>query len=110
MTYEKLIGAVPAFQKLVTQELPLPVAYRLSKMVQKVNEELVFFRSESEKNREKHEDPNSPGIKRELESLLALAVDWDYPVLRIDLDDKLRLSCSDVNALEGFVEFVEKVD
>lgn len=108
MTYEKLVGAIPAFQKLVMQELPLPTAYRLSKMVRKVNEELDFFRAESEKIRAKHENPNSPEMNRELDALLQWDVEWTFLPLCIDLDDKLRLSCSDVNALDGFIEFVDK--
>lgn len=108
MTYEKLIGAVPTFQKLVRQDLPLPVAYRLSKLVRAVNGELAFFQSESGKIRERHEDPNSPAIAQEMEALLALDVEWDAPPVRIAIDDKLRLSCADIDALDGFVEFYEK--
>jgi hypothetical protein len=108
MTYERLVGAVPAFQKLVNQDLPLPVAYRLSKTIKKVNEELDFFQKESEKIRVRHEDPNSPGINRELLDLLSLDVEWGLAPLRIEIANKLRLSCSDVNALDGFVEFYEE--
>lgn len=108
MTYVKLVGAVPTFQKLVRQDLPLPIAYRLSKLVRAVNEELAFFQSESAKIRERHEDPNSPGITQEMEALLALDVEWNVPPIRIAIDDKLRLSCADIDALDGFVEFYEK--
>ena len=108
MTYERIVGAVPTFQKLVMQDLPLPVAYRLSKLVRAVNEELAFFQSESGKIRERHEDPNSPAIAREMEALLALDVEWEAPPVRIEIDDKLRLSCADIDALDGFVEFYEK--
>lgn len=108
MTYCKLIESVSAFQKLVRQDLSLPIAYKLSKTVRKVNEELAFFQSESAKIRERHEDPNSPAIQREMEDLLALDVEWDAPPVRIEIDDKLRLSCADVEALDGFVEFYEK--
>ena len=108
MTYERIVGAVPTFQKFVMQDLPLPTAYQLSKIVRKINDELGFFQQESEKIRGRHEDPNSPGIKTELENLLDLEVEWDVSPVRIEIDDKIRLSCSDIAALEGFVEFVDK--
>lgn len=110
MKYKRILAVVPAFQKLVMQDLPLPIAYKLSKMVKAVNEELTFFQSESAKIRERHEDPYSPAINREMDDLLALDVEWNVPPVRIELDDKLRLSCADVDALDGFIEFVEKED
>ena len=107
MNYQRFIATIPAFQKLVIQDLPLPVAYKLSKLVRKVNEELEFFQAENAKIRKKHEDPNSPGIKEDTDALLGLNVEWDVPPIEIKLDDNLRLSCSDIDALDGFVIFKE---
>lgn len=108
MTYRKLIGAVPAFQRIVIQELPLPVAYKLSKMVKAVNEETKFFGEKHAAIMKHHEDPHSPGIAREVEELLDLEIEWDCKPLRVEITDNLHLSCSDIDSLEGFIEFVEK--
>ena len=110
MTYRKLIGAVPAFQRLVIQELPLPVAYKLSKMVKAVNEETKFFGEKHAAIMRRHEDPHSPKIVEEVEELLDLEIEWDKKPLRVEITEGLHLSCADVDALDGFIEFVEKED
>lgn len=108
MTYRNFIAAVPAFQKLVMQELPLPVAYKLSKMVKAVNEEARFFGQRHSVIMKRHEDPHSPKIEEEVEELLNLEIEWDKKPIRVEIDEKLKLSCADVDSLEGFIEFVDK--
>lgn len=107
MTYYNLITAVPAFQKLVGQSLPLPIAYKLSKMIRRVNEEMDFFRSRVEEVRNRHEGPRSPAQTQEENELLAFSVEWDMPPVEIPITENLRLSCADLDALAGFVTFTE---
>lgn len=104
MTYYHLLNSVPAFQKLIHQDLPLRTAYRLSKMVRKVNEELDFFRAKQEEIQAKHEYqiPQS-----EFEALLAFEVEWEEPRIEIALDDSIMLSVTDVDALTPFIDFKE---
>lgn len=108
MTFRRILGAVSGFQKLVMQDLPLPVAYKLSKMVKAVNEEMQFFSEKHGAIMKRHEDPHSPGIAKEVEELLDLEIEWDHKPLRVEITDNLHLSCSDIDSLEGFIEFVEK--
>lgn len=108
MTYQKLIGAVPGLQKLTGQDLPLRTAYRLSKMVRKVNEELAFFRMKHEEIMKSETEEEE---KRQLfEELLNFEADWTPDPLRIPADTNIRLSGSDIAALEGLVEITEEED
>ena len=106
MKYEKIVLSVPALQKLAAQNLPMPIAYRLKKMTARVNDELVFFRM---RHREITESDAADEEKGALVAeLLNFETDWDPEPLRIPVDTDISLSCSDLNALEGMVEFYEE--
>lgn len=104
MTNYNLINAVPALQKLVREDLPLRTAYRLSKMVRKVNEELDFFKAKEVELKAKHEYKVPV---QEYNELLNLEIDWDEPTITIPLDNNISLSVADIEALTPFIEFKE---
>lgn len=108
MTYQKLIGAVPGLQKLTGQDLPLRTAYRLSKMVRKANEELAFFRMKHEEIMKAETEEEEK--RRLFEELLRFEADWSPDPIRIPEDTNIRLSGSDIAALEGLVEITEEED
>lgn len=99
-----LVEAVPALQKLVRENLPLRTAYRLSKMVRKVNEELDFFKAKEAELKAKHEYKVPVS---EYNELLNLEIDWNDPKIEIPLDADINLSCADIDALTPFIEFKE---
>ena len=99
-----IINAIPAIQKLVREDLPLRAAYRLSKMVRRVNEELDFFKAKEAELKAKHEYQVPVG---EYNELLNLEIDWVEPKLTIPLDDHITLSVADIEALTPFIEFKE---
>lgn len=99
-----LVEAIPALQKLVRENLPLRTAYRLSKMVRKVNEELDFFKAKEAELKAKHEYKVPVS---EYNELLNLEIDWDEPKITIPLDDHISLSVADIEALTPFIEFKE---
>lgn len=107
MTYLSLHKAVPSFQKLVSQSLPLRTSYKLSKIVRRVNEELDFFRAKEAELKAKHE--YKVPVK-EYEELLNLEIDWNEQKIEIPLDANIELSCADVEALEPFITFKEVED
>lgn len=107
MTYYTLVNAVPALQKLVRQDLPLPIAYKLMKTVRKVNEELEFLRMKQEGLRQKHEYQVP---QKELDELLSFEIEWVEPKIELPLDDGIRLSGADVEALREFITFKEVND
>ena len=104
MTLYNILAAKNGIQKLVGQDLPLKTAYRLSKIVRRVNEELDFFREKEAELKAKHEYKVPAN---EYEELLRLEIDWDEPKVEIPLDENVSLSAADVEALDEFVEFKE---
>lgn len=104
MIYFQILNAIPGFQKIVSQSLPLRTSYKLSKMVRRVNEELDFFRAKEAELKAKHEYKVPAN---EYEELLNLEIDWNEPKIEIPLDADINLSCADVDALTPFIEFKE---
>lgn len=106
MIYEKLVLSVPAMQKLAGQDLPLSIAYRLKKMTSRIDEELVFFRM-------RHGEIMKSAVTDEekgalIAELMNFEIDWDPEPIRIPFDTDIRLSCADLSALDGLVEFYEE--
>lgn len=104
MKYIHLLNSISAFQKLIHQDLPLRTAYRLSKMVRRVNEELDFFKAKETELKAKHEYKVPVG---EYNELLNLEIDWEETKITIPLDDNISLSVADIEALTPFIEFKE---
>lgn len=104
MTLYNILLARSGMQKLVGQNLPLKTAYRLSKIVRKVNEELDFFREKEAELKARHEYKVPAD---EYEELLNLEIDWEEPKVEIPLDENVSLSAADVEALDEFVSFKE---
>lgn len=113
ITLKEIINAVPALNKLADSDLPLPLAYKLSKMTKTLQAEIDFFNAEREKVMKKYggeprrdrivfKDPN--GVD-EFEKVLELTVNPDTERLRIPILDDIHLSAHDVAFLEPFVEF-----
>lgn len=110
MTYSKIVTAVPALQKLVNQELPLLIAYKLTKIVQKVNGELDFFSARSSAIYSKYEDQRDPACAAEINELLQMEIEWGIPPLQINIHENVRLTCSEIDMLDGLIEFVDEED
>ncbi len=104
MTYLDILDARRGFQKLVGCDLHLRTAYRLSKIVRKINEELDFFKAKEAELKAKHEYQVPVS---EYNELLNLEIDWAEPKLTIPLDDHITLSVADIEALTPFIEFKE---
>lgn len=110
MTYRNILGSVPTMQKLYAQDLPIKTAYQLHKMIRRINEEIDFFRSKEQEIRAKHENPNSPAILAELNELLDLTIEWEFEPLPLGPDASIKLSCADLDALEGFITIPNQED
>mgnify|MGYP004716677793 FL=1 len=100
MTIGDVVIAVPAIQKLIIQDLPLPAAWRLSRLIGIVNPLLDFYNAEREKCKD----------EQAAMDLLALDISEQfegYSPVCIPLDECLRLSAADVKATELFVAYTE---
>lgn len=105
MTYGTIIAAAPVLQKLVGQNLHLRQAYQLTKIVNKINEELGFF---TVKQKEINEGGSSEEEKiKMMNELLNLEIEWPLEPLVFSLDDDIRLSAADLDAGRGVIAVKE---
>jgi hypothetical protein len=102
MKLYEIVNAVTPLRKLVAQDLSLKTAYRVSKLVDKLNTHLTYF----DQNRDriaKLADNDS----KELDELLDEDIDLDADKVQISLDEPVKLSAGDIGSLEKFIEFVD---
>lgn len=98
MQLSEIVSAAPALQKLILQELPLPIAWRLSKLIGLCNPALEFFGVERMKCRDNDD----------MSRLLAMEIDTPgLDKISIPLRDNITLSAADVKSLEPFVKWEE---
>ena len=113
-----IISAIGALGKLSATDLPLKTAYNVKKSIDLLQKEVDFFNQERKKLLEKYGTENEDGsftlredtlldAQRSMEELLAMEVAPDIQVLSIPLDDGIRLSANDIEALTPFVTFTE---
>lgn len=101
----KLIEIVEArepLQKLVEQELPLRVAYRLLKVTEEIKIHLHFYSGELIKLGE-YPDPEKLKELKEME-----ITDLHHARLRVPIMDGIVLSVDEMKKLEPFIEFYEE--
>jgi len=110
-----IVSAIPAFQKLSQQNLPLQLVYSLKKLTDLVQTEVTFFEEQKLKILEKYgEDKNGVlEVKKEHEQeadkeyhdLLNTETTVEFNKFYISLEEKIELSISDMTALEPFIGF-----
>jgi len=97
-----IVNSRDALQKLVAQDLPLRIAYRLMKLTDNINLQMSFYFNERMKL---GQDPD-PDRLRALDEMEVTDLKLDR--LRIPITDGLKLSATDVHMLEPFVTFFEE--
>ena len=98
----EIVNARDPLQRIVEQELPLRVAYRLLKVTEAIKFHLHFYYGELIKL---GEDPDPEKLK-ELENMEI--TDLHHEKLRVPIMEGLVLSAADVKMLEPFIEFYEE--
>ena len=98
----EIVNARHSLQKLVAQDLPLRLAYRLMKLTEACNFHLEFYGHE---RRKLGEDPD-PDRMRALDEMEI--TDLHQEKLRLPVSDDLILSAADIKALEPFIVFFEE--
>ena len=97
-----IVNSRDALQKLVAQDLPLRIAYRLVKLTDSINVQMTFYFGELTKLG----DNPDPERIRELDEMEITDLKVDR--LRIPITDDLKLSATDVHMLEPFITFYEE--
>ena len=97
-----IVNARGSLQKLISQDLPLRLAYRLTRLTDAINFHLNFYGTERMKL---GENPDQEKL-RELEEMEIS--DIPQTKLSLPIRDGLVLSATDVKMLEPFIEFYEE--
>lgn len=118
MQLKTIVLAIPAFGKLSAGDMALRSAYMLKMLISTLQKDVDFFVEQRQKIFEKYGDAQKDGTftfdedaekkaSDELEALLDMEVTPEYQVLEIPVDEGLRLSVNDLNALALFIHFTE---
>lgn len=94
----KIVSASSALQKLIYQDLPLRPAYELSRLVDRLNPQLMFYSQEAAKA------GLSDLRQEELLEFDIPSLD-DISPITLPICDTIMLSAADIKNLEPFVVF-----
>lgn len=99
----EIVNASTALRRLVNQDMPLKTAYWLTRLVDKLNTHLSYFDQNMERIQKLADNKDS-----ELDALLQEEVEVDFKKVTIVLDDRIRISTSDILTLrDNFIDFVD---
>ena len=98
MKLYEILNAATALRNMVSQEISLKTAYRLSLLVDKLDPHLSYFDS----NRERI---SKLADAQELDDLLAEEVDIEFEPVKVKLDENIKISAMDILSLKQFVVF-----
>ena len=118
MKLGKIVNALPALQKLANESFSIKTLYKMSKLMQRLDKEISFFNTERNKIIEelcekeddgkiKIPDKNKDEINRRLQELGDLDIDPDIEPIRLDINENVQLSYTDLIILEGIVELYD---
>lgn len=121
MKLYELVKAEPALKKISSQNLPMKVLHSVYCLTKKLNENLEFYYTERGEICRKYAEEKDgrfvpkPEYKSEFEKQMLELLNLDVEIggikpVKIPADDKLRLSCDDLAAIEEFItiEFEEE--
>lgn len=115
MKLKNIVEALPALQKLASEDLTIKTLYKVKKLMERLDKEIEFYNSERNKAIEqlcKQEDgtkyiipdENREALNNRLQELLDVTVEPPIEPLVIFTGENIRLSYKDLKALEGIVE------
>jgi hypothetical protein len=108
------MNAVPSFNKIISADLPVTITYKLHKMISSLQAEINTFNETHKNLAEKYGTANDDGTvtinqlseyNAELNELLSIEIETKITQVGIPLSGNLKLSVSDMTALEPFIYF-----
>jgi hypothetical protein len=109
----QIVDARPSLQKLAAQDLSIKTLYKVSKLLGKLDEELVFYNEHRSKilgkycdivdNQYVPREENVAQLNAELGELLDTDIEYEVKEVTIGINEDVKLSYNDVVALQGFV-------
>ena len=119
MTMLELLQAQPVLQKIAGQEIPLSVAYKLSKLFKRLEQELQFFYARRDnlisEYTEKVDgkivpiDGKADIYNKKSGELLTMVLDLgNLEPLEIPASLDIKLSCNEIQLISQFIVIVEE--
>ena len=113
MKFAQIIEAMPSLQKLAGQELSIKNLYKASKLLDSLENEIVFYNTQRGKILSQYCDveggqyvpreADMDKLNEEIGELLDTEVECEIKEVVIGLDEDVRLSYNDLVALKGLV-------
>lgn len=110
----EIVNARQALQKMMTKELPIKTAYRLSKLVNAVNDELGNFEDQRKKLVEKYGEKKGEEVvvpkdkaqdfQKDMQELLDVEVKIDFDPISLSDIGEISLSPVDITLLDSFIK------
>jgi hypothetical protein len=115
MVLRQVIEAIPALNKLADTELDIKSAYKVSKILSALKDEVEFFNLSKQKIIEKYGNVNDDGsvdyapgkqaeAQKEFSELINLEVQTEIEKIELSAEG-IKLTANDILALEPFVTF-----
>lgn len=115
MKLKNIVEALPALQKLASEDLTIKTLYKVKKLMERLDKEIEFYNSERNKaieqlckleNGTKYTipDENREALNKRLQELLDVTVEPPIEPLVILTDENMRMSYKDLKALEGILK------
>ena len=111
----KIVDALPSLQKLAKCELGLQKLYKISKLLDTLEDEISFYHKQRKQILEKYCDlvgdqyipREEEKLNAEMSELLNMEVESQISEVTLSLEDDVKLSYNDLVALNGFVRIEE---
>ena len=113
MKFRQVINALPSLQKLAGQDLSIKKLYKISKLLDNLENEIVFYNAQRNKILTQYCDivgnqyvpraEDEGKLNAELNELLDTDIECEIKEVVLDIDENIKLSYNDLIALKGFV-------
>ena len=114
MNYRTLTAAIQPLSRLMGERPHIAITAKLRKLAAAVNAEMAFFGEMSREVVKRHSIPDgteaddfTAEAKADFKELFDMEITSELPKVEIPLTENIQISVADMQALEGFVEFVE---
>ena len=114
MKLKELVNLKPSLEKLIVQDLPIKIAYKLSKLVKRLNEEYVIYSKNKNNLFEKYgtkekekitvKPENMKQFKKDLEELLEIEVKMNIDKIKLSDLNTIKISTIDMTNLDILIE------
>lgn len=117
MKIKQVVEALPSLQKLAGQDLSMKKLYKVSRLLDNLEKEIVFFYEQKSKlfakycdlvgNQYVPREETKGQFAQEFDELLDTDIEYEVNEVVLGTDEDVKLSYKDLVALKGFVAIEE---